>query len=155
MTAEHKHFKWDKLGLALSGLCLVHCLGTPFLLLLFPMFHGLDALHSSVHWMAAVLLIPMALYAVTQGYGHHRKKVVPLLAGMGSMLVLIGAFYPMIMAFLGHHHAHGHSHDPNDSCMTNEIIITSLGSVCLLICHGLNLWYCRKSKSLADCHSGH
>ena len=48
-----------------SGLCLIHCLGTPILLLLFPMAHGLGGLHSSIHWIAAVLLIPMAVYAAT------------------------------------------------------------------------------------------
>lgn len=147
MTVEHRHFKWDKLGLALSGLCLLHCLGTPLLLLLFPMIHGLQGIHSSIHWVAAVLLIPMAIYAVTQGYSHHRKKVVPVLAGLGATLVLAGALSPHLMPHI--HHAHDHE------WYTKDLVVTILGSISLLFCHGLNIWFCRQKSSASKCHSGH
>lgn len=147
MAAEHRHMKWDRLGLVLSGLCLIHCLGTPFLLLLFPVIHGFEGLHSSVHWIAALLLVPMAIYAVTQGYSHHRRKIVPVLAGIGGALVILGALAPMVLPGLHQNHAH--------HWFTRDIVITIVGSFCLLICHGLNIWYCRKNNLAPQCHTGH
>ncbi len=144
MTAEHRHMKWDRWGLLLSGLCLIHCLGTPFLLLLFPMFHSLQGFHSSIHWIAAFLLIPMAIYAVTQGYSHHRKKIVPTLAGLGGVLVLLGALAPLTLSHQHLHEAHW---------FTKDIIISMMGSVCLLTCHGLNIWFCRQNNVQPTCHS--
>ena len=142
---DHKHMKLDRLGIALSGLCLVHCLGTPFLILLFPTISQLGGYDSWLHGTLAVLLIPVALIAVTQGYLHHRKKIVALLAGAGAVLIGFGAFLPEILPHMSHSHG----------SMSDSLKLTVMGSLFLAVCHFLNMHYCRKHKITKPCHGHH
>lgn len=58
--------RWDRAGLLLSGLCAVHCLLMPLLLLVLPL-HGAHALHDAWHPVTAALLIPVTLRAARRG----------------------------------------------------------------------------------------
>jgi hypothetical protein len=154
MSAEHdhKHFQMDRWGLALSSLCLFHCLGTPFVLLLFPLVAGASgALHQWIHVVLAAILIPIALKAVTQGYRHHKKRIVPILAGSGTVFIVAGALAPLLFSIGEHNHA------ANEVLhMSPEIWATIVGSVLLLICHSLNIWFCRPGRaSVEHSHSRH
>lgn len=57
---------WDRAGLLLSGLCAVHCLLMPLLLVLLPL-HGAHALHDAWHPATAALLVPVTLRAAQRG----------------------------------------------------------------------------------------
>jgi len=46
-SASRTHWMdWDRLGIGLSALCAVHCLLTPVVLSLLPLWHTLHALRS-------------------------------------------------------------------------------------------------------------
>ncbi|MCB0407187.1 MAG: MerC domain-containing protein [Bdellovibrionales bacterium] len=150
MSIEHKHMRMDRLGLAVSGICLIHCLGTPFLILFFPFIGGFGALDHWLHIGMALILVPIAVLAVTQGYHHHKKRIVPLLAGLGGALVIFGALYPLVISELWHTQTH--------SWYSVDVVLTVLGSIALVTCHSLNIWFCRhpkKSKSHGHSHCCH
>lgn len=138
----------DRWGLALSGLCLVHCLATPILILSFPFFATFSSsVHHLIHIGLALALVPIAVRAVTQGYLHHRKRIVPLFAGSGAVFVSTGALAPLFQS-----EPHVHHEVTNAFYFPTEIWFTITGSVLLLVCHTLNIYYCRPKK-LATPHA--
>lgn len=137
---DHEHMKLDRFGMVMSFLCLIHCLGTPFLILIFPALTEAHGLESWLHGLLAAILIPVALLAVTQGYPHHKKKIVAMLAGAGAALISMGVLLPLLLS-------EGDSHQH----LSNSVRLTIIGSFCLGTCHFLNLYYCRKYKSAKTC----
>lgn len=91
---------WDRAGVALSGLCLVHCLAVPLLTLVVPgaalMGVSLGGLHGPAHALFAVALAPVTLAAIWQRTGHrHLRSTGLLLAGLACILLALpaGAFF--------------------------------------------------------------
>jgi hypothetical protein len=88
--------KWDRLGVLLSGLCLVHCLLLPAAVLLLPRFVLLETVHDIVHPVLLLLILPVTLVALRHRSHctttHHgaRTEARLLLGG----LALIGLAWP-------------------------------------------------------------
>jgi hypothetical protein len=78
---------WDLAGLASSGLCVLHCLAMPFVVIYLPML-GLEWLAGPrAHlWMLGLGVFIGAL-AFVPGYRQHRRLAIPLVAlcGLGAM----------------------------------------------------------------------
>jgi chromate transport protein ChrA len=90
----------DRLGICLSGLCAIHCLVTPLLILLLPSFHFFQAysLHEFDEWFHGILLVVLpvvAIIAFVPGYLRHRdwKVFGWSIAGFSAILVAIIAFH--------------------------------------------------------------
>lgn len=86
----------DAAGMLASALCLVHCLGLPLLLAIFPML-GLGHDEDFHAAMVGVALLA-ALAALAPGYATHRRASVALsgAAGLGSLaaaVFLVGPRY--------------------------------------------------------------
>lgn len=82
---------WDRLGMALSGLCIVHCLGMPFLLAGMPFLSSI--LPSDLHfhrWMAAGSMV-IGGVSLLPGYLNHRRRLVAFLALAGLSCLLVPA----------------------------------------------------------------
>ena len=83
----------DRLALSASGLCALHCLTLPLMLVLMPAlgtsFLGDAVFHRSLLW----LVIPSSLVAVTFGCLRHRDARVWLHAVAGLMLMVVAAFW--------------------------------------------------------------
>lgn len=80
----------DGVGLALSGLCLVHCLA-PVLL---PTVLSTSAFHSvsdPTHAILAIVLPAVALFAFQRGYAVHRSATPAAWGTTGVALVVAGA----------------------------------------------------------------
>lgn len=76
----------DRFGMLASGLCLVHCLAMPLLLIpLFGLGHQGDAFHRA---MVVIVTLPVLL-ALIPGYLAHRRWRVLALGGLG--LAFFGA----------------------------------------------------------------
>ena len=58
--------RWDRVGMLLSGLCAVHCLLMPLLLVILPLY-GAHALHDAWHPVTAALLVPVTVRAARRG----------------------------------------------------------------------------------------
>lgn len=83
--ASHKHFGlWDKLGIATSAVCLIHCLALPVLLPLLPMLALMK--HTDVHGALLVPIVGLSGLGVLPGYLRHRARRVVLFALAGIAL---------------------------------------------------------------------
>ena len=127
--------KWlDKIGIWLSGLCLVHCVGTVVMLALLPVVSVNEQTHEYVHIVLAVILPTIALLAFIPGYRRHHDKRVIGLGVAGVALIIFAAAEPF----------HGQDH-------VFVGVVTSLGSVSLITAHLRN----RRLNSCGHAHHAH
>ncbi|MEX0300242.1 MAG: MerC domain-containing protein [Kordiimonas sp.] len=64
---------WDRVGIVVSSICLVHCLVVPFVIILLPAFlHDIPE-SEWIHIVLAIVAIPVAFMALTRGYKRHRS----------------------------------------------------------------------------------
>ncbi|MEM9252911.1 MAG: MerC domain-containing protein, partial [Planctomycetota bacterium] len=85
--------RWDLVGIVASGACAVHCVATPFLLLLLPAF-GTAWSNAWVHWALAAVVLPLAFVVIGRGYRAHRRRSTLVLAGLGAAGIVAGLFLP-------------------------------------------------------------
>lgn len=116
---------WDRLGITLSALCLVHCVITPILLLALPFVSGNYFYHPVFHMFLALFIVPIGTYAFWRGYQHHRKSFILWLGIPGLFLV---GLTPLILDLTGFHNW--------------EPIFVSAGSVLLVTAHWKNQRAC-------------
>jgi uncharacterized membrane protein YfcA len=78
----------DKAAVALSGLCVLHCLALPFVIVLLPFLNEI-AIHQ---WHAPMLLvvIPVSVFAFTIGYRRHANSGVIETGAVGMLFMVIG-----------------------------------------------------------------
>lgn len=112
---------WDKLGICASGLCLVHCLATPVILLLFPTLKLAFLEHHLVHEIFAVFVVSSVLVAVYPQCRKHGHKDIIAFALGGVLFILGGIFFGHE---LGEELEHG---------------LTIVGSILLLTAHVKNI----------------
>jgi hypothetical protein len=83
----------DRLGVAASILCAIHCAVTPFLFLLAPAFGKVWA-HPASHWLVALLVVPLAAVMLHRGFRRHRRTWIVACGMLGIFLVMAGAAIP-------------------------------------------------------------
>lgn len=121
---------WDRIGISLSGICLIHCLAFPVVLSLLPMWASGDALHDWLHPVFAILLVPTTIFAWVRGLRVHGRKIIGIPLAIGLVLVVAAS----VVAGL-------------EAGEATEVVITSLGSVLLVIGHFAN-W--REGRRICD-----
>ena len=168
----------DRIGISASVLCAIHCMAAPFLLLLLPAAGSVWS-HPAVHWVLAVLVVPLALWVLFKGYTKHRSKITLVAASLGALLILAGLIAPMVQsqpvvsfpvpAFLGDLGGGGGAAAMpacTDTCcptITQDAsgastlamppggLLTLIGSIFLVTAHGSNLIACRGSAKGHGC----
>lgn len=114
----------DQWGLFLSGLCAIHCMAVPVLVLTLP-FLAEKFESPWVHIIMALFVVPIGLFAFWSGFRHHGKSSVLWIGWSGLLLVGSAALMPALWrGFLG-----------DDG-------ITILGSLLLISAHLLNRRAC-------------
>ena len=78
----------DQAAVALSGLCLVHCLVLPFVVAALPFLDQVSADHFHVQMLAVVL--PLSIIALAMGFRRHRNMTVIGWGVLGMLLLTIG-----------------------------------------------------------------
>ncbi len=118
---------WDRLGIAGSLLCVMHCALTP-LLIGYLSAVGLGVVGDEiVHKILAVLLLCVAVLAFAPGYKRHANVAVLTAGVAGVGLIVAGGL--LLAPFIGH---------------GLEIGLTVIGSLLLIGAHAVN-W------RLSDC----
>lgn len=79
----------DKAAVALSGLCLLHCLLLPVIITLLPFLDQFSDRH--LHAEILIVVLPVSLIALTIGFRRHADKRVIGLGIAGLLLLLVGA----------------------------------------------------------------
>ncbi len=87
--------RWDKVGSWASSLCALHCLLSPLVFLAMPAFAKFWA-HPASHALMAMLVVPLAMTVVLQGYRKHHRKWVLSAALAGIVCILTGSALPYV-----------------------------------------------------------
>ena len=74
----------DRLGLVVSGACVVHCLLVPVVIATLPLWPLADVLHGWLHPVVALILVPTTLVAAVSGYRKHSRKRIAALLMLAS-----------------------------------------------------------------------
>jgi hypothetical protein len=110
----------DRFAIALSGLCLLHCLFIPVIVVLAPAFSSLVlGTETTVHWFFLALAVPTSCWALLRGFRkrHHAGALVSGLVGLFVMFLGVShLFHP-----------------------TLEVPLTVVGVSLVVVAHVLNL----------------
>ena len=87
----------DKIGVIASIICAIHCIATPFLLLVTPAFGSVWS-HPSTHFVMALIVIPIAALMMAKGYKRHRKKWILRIGSAGILFIVAGTIAPVIQS---------------------------------------------------------
>ena len=88
-TVKQTKSIWDKIGIAISSLCLVHCIALPLIVMAFP-FLELD--HDHTHELFLVAIVAVVFIAFLPSYKKHGQKKILLFAGLGISSLLASIF---------------------------------------------------------------
>lgn len=110
-------FDWDRLGVGLSGLCVIHCLVLPIMVSLLPLYPVAEDIHEWSHPILLILIIPAAYFSLRSGNAT-RFAMVLLISGV-MLLLLAWGF-----------------HDAFDD-RNGEFLLTLSGSIMLITGHWL------------------
>jgi len=117
----------DKLGIALSIGCLAHCILTPIILPILPIFFGfVGNLHGyAIHLWMAIIVSSIAIVATFGKLisGEHKKFFPAVLAIIGSCILIVGGIIE------------------NEDNLFILLPITISGSICIILAHHLNHKY--------------
>lgn len=80
---------WDRIGISASLLCVAHCLFTPLMVLSIPVA-GEFLSHDLVHLIVALVVVPVAVWALWNGYRLHKYARVLWLGGVGIVILVTG-----------------------------------------------------------------
>lgn len=78
---------WDRAGVILSALCLLHCLSMPMIVLSLPILARYYLANPIFHLVLALMIVPVGAYSFYKGYKHHHK-VRPIMFGLPGMLLV-------------------------------------------------------------------
>ena len=123
----------DRAGVAISALCLVHCLALPLIAAALP---AVDAwvdpsTHHRVHWGLLAVALPISLAALASGARRHRMHRWLALGVVGLALMLLA-----VLGWLG---------------VDNEVPITIVGVTLLAAAHVGN-WRARHRAAVQHAH---
>lgn len=85
-----KQSKWlDGAAVALSALCLIHCLALPLIVAGLPFLAQFAEGH--LHAQMLVIVLPLSFVALGLGYRHHESRRIVAGGMLGMLMLAIGA----------------------------------------------------------------
>lgn len=88
-SSSNPHGLLDNVAVALSSLCLLHCLTLPLAIALLPFLGSLDASH--FHAQILVVVLPVSIIALTLGYRRHCSITIVAWGVVGILVLVIGS----------------------------------------------------------------
>lgn len=141
----------DRVGIILSGLCIVHCFVTPFVIMFSPMLaQFFDSKWS--HLGVFIFIVPIAYFTFWRFYKNHKNKKPMILGTIGILFLLLALLSPGHGWDMGHGDTHSHSEEHFHYLDT---IINIIGSIILMAGHWMNIKIHKDSKSADDCCHHH
>lgn len=122
----------DKAAVALSGLCLVHCLALPIVLAALPFVSEIADGH--LHAQMLIVVVPVSVFAFARGFRVHRNGTVVACGALGLVVLAVGGTFV-------------HSHFG----LAADRALTIAGSLVLAVAHFYNS---RLSRHRAVGHGG-
>lgn len=81
----------DRLGIAVSAVCLIQCLALPVTLLFAPLASWGLLSHAMFHLILLLIIVPVSGLAFVLGFLRHRNARMWLPAGFGLALLIVAA----------------------------------------------------------------
>jgi hypothetical protein len=122
-----RHF--DQIAIALSAICIVHCLAVPLLVALLPVAAVSLGEGQHFHGLMLWLVIPTSVAGFGMGFRVHRRAGIVLLGAAGIVVLILAAIY-------------GHEVWRTDV----EVAVSVVGSLLLGGAHWLNF------RAVRRCH---
>lgn len=120
----------DKAAVALSGLCLLHCLLMPVIIAVLPFFAQFSERH--LHAEILIVVMPISLIALSIGFRRHADKHILGWGIAGLVLLIVGATLA--------HNLYG---------VVADRLFTVTGSVILALAHYRNSRLSRNCRATA------
>lgn len=79
----------DGAAVAMSALCLLHCLLLPLVVVGVPFLAQFAETH--LHYQVLILVIPLSVFALGIGFRRHRDRRIVAAGGLGMLLLVVGA----------------------------------------------------------------
>lgn len=112
---------FDRMAVALSTVCLLHCLAVPFIVTVVPLVGSALVPDQAFHWLLLVLVLPMSLWALACGCRRHRHLPIGVTGAVGLIiLIAVGVAGHGALSEMG------------------ERLATSLGSAVVALAHVMN-----------------
>lgn len=138
MTKKLKTAGWDFVGILVSGLCVLHCLAVPLVLIVFPAIGAsLFPSEDMTHVVLLAFILGAAGVAFISGYRVHGQWRPVAWMAVGMVFVVYATFF-------AHDHL-GHLWEP---------IIAIAGSLALIRAHYLN-HHCKQCEHEHSRHADH
>ena len=128
MAGQIPQQRLDALGLAISGVCLVHCIALPLAAIVVPAFTlGLDELSDHVfHWLLLGLALPISSLALWRGAVRCGDRRWFWLGSSGLVVMALGVL-----------HVFG---------ARSEVPLTSVGVILLAVAHLKNFGHANRAR---------
>lgn len=134
MTAEIKHAASpslaDRMGIWMSALCVVHCIGTPVLLSFSAVAAHFLPGEESTHRALATCVAALGAMALLRGFRLHGRKRILVCMALGLSLIFFGAWFGDSLP--------GHWY---------EVLVTVLGSSFMIAAHRMNHTFCQDCRT--------
>lgn len=78
----------DRVAITLSGLCVLHCLALPLLIVSAPFLAQFSEGH--LHAQMLVIVLPMSAIALTMGFRRHQSRTIIAWGIVGMLLLVVG-----------------------------------------------------------------
>jgi len=92
----------DKLAMALSSACAIHCFFSPAFILLTSGLFSFSFDNESVHYLILLIALPVSLYALISGFMNHKTAYLLTVGVFGLFVLLLAvALGESIMGELG------------------------------------------------------
>lgn len=78
--------RWDRTGIVVSLLCLIHCLALPVLILALPITEKILG-HFWLEISMMLVALSVGIFSFTTSYFRHRKKLPVAIGGFGLLLL--------------------------------------------------------------------
>lgn len=127
--AEKFGISLDGAAIAMSAACILHCLLTPVLVILFPILGSTALADDSFHGLLLVIIIPTSAMAFYLGCRRHGEGSVLVLGVAGIVVLLVAALLGVVG--LG---------------IVGEKVATGIGGTLLALGHVQNFRRCRAHR---------
>ncbi|MDP2561181.1 MerC domain-containing protein [Psychrobium sp. 1_MG-2023] len=120
----------DKSAIALSILCLIHCLALPVFLVLFPVI-AITAINQELfHALLLLCVLPISIAALIMGCKQHNQLSVAFYGGLGLVALVVAVTY-----------------GESQLGAMGEKVLTTIGTVIIAFAHLQNYKLSKTSKS--------
>ncbi len=120
----------DSLAIGLSGVCVLHCLASPLLLVVLPSLTALQLENEAFHGWLLVGVVPTSLLSLALGFKQHKRFKLVVVGCVGMSILFLATSFD------------NHAHDA-----TLEKAFTIAGACILAVAHYWNFLLCRQQRN--------